>query len=135
MQRQQADRELRDTCMNAYQRMVTTENDRKLPSSGVIGHDTSDSFADLGDESRVFHLTDRWVVLLRDLFELVVSIKLYLPSQILELLLKASFNQVDGTVVDSEFSLTVTQRGSASELEHYRRERTWPPLDDTERRG
>ena len=121
--------------MNAYQRMVTTENDRKLPSSGVIGHDTSDSFADLGDESRVFHLTDRWVVLLRDLFELVVSIKLYLPSQILELLLKASFNQVDGTVVDSEFSLTVTQRGSASELEHYRRERTWPPLDDTERRG
>jgi len=91
--------------------MITTENNRKLPSSGVVGHDTRDSLTDPGDESRVFHLTDRWVVLLRDLFELVMSVKLYIPSQVLELLFKAGFNQVDGTVVDSEFSLAVTQWG------------------------
>jgi hypothetical protein len=85
--------------------MVTTENDRKLPFSGVARHDTSYSLADPGYKSRVLHLADRWVVLLRDLFELVVAVELNLPSQILELLLEAGFNQVDGTVVNPELSL------------------------------
>lgn len=98
-------------CIYAHQRMVTTENDRNLPSSGVTGHDTSYSLAYLGDESRVLHLADRWIVLLRDLFELVVSVKLNLPSQVLELLFEAGFNQVDGTVVDSELCLVVAEWG------------------------
>lgn len=91
--------------------MVTSENDRELPSSGVVGHDAGDSLGNAGHESRVLHLPDWWVVLLRDLLELVVSVELYLPSQILKLLFEASVYQVDGTVVDSELSLGVAYEG------------------------
>jgi len=96
-------------CVNAHQRMVTTENDRKLPSFGVPRHDTSYSLAYPGHESRVLHLANRWVVILRDLFELMVSVELNLISQAFELFLEAGFNQVDGTMVYSEFSLKTTK--------------------------
>ena len=85
--------------------MITTENDRKLPSSGVGRYDTSYGLAYPGYESRVLHLADWWVVLIRDLLELVVSVKLNLVSQVPELLFEAGFNQVDRTMVNSEFSL------------------------------
>ena len=75
--------------MNAHQRMVTAENDWELPSSGVVGHHARDSLADSGHEPRVLHLPDWWVVRLRELLELVVPVKLYLPSQILELFFEA----------------------------------------------
>ena len=91
----------------AYQRMVAAENNRKLPSSGMVGHDTSYSLAYMGYKSWVLHLADWWVILLRDLFELVVSVKLNLQSQSPKLLFETGFNQVDGTVVDSELSLTI----------------------------
>ena len=73
-------------------------------------HDTSHSLAYPGYESRVLHLTDWWVVFLRNLFELVVPVKLDLPSQVPELLFEAGFNQVDRTVVDSELSLATAER-------------------------
>ena len=85
--------------------MVTTENDRKLPSSGVARHDTSYSLTHPGHESRVLHLANRWVVILRDLLELVVSVELDFISQVFELFFEARFNQVDGTMVYSKFSL------------------------------
>ena len=112
--------------------MVTTENDRKLPPSGVTGYDTSYSLAYLGHESRVLHLADWWVILFRDLLELVVSVKLNIPTQVLELLSEAGFNQVNRTVVDSEFSLTTVERGSVTEFKSCRRKCTWPPLYHTE---
>lgn len=96
--------------------MVTTENDRKLPSSRVARHDTGYSLAYPGHESRVFHLADRWVVILRDLFELMVSVELNFISQVFELLLEAGFNQVDGAVVYSEFGLETAKWPSVPEL-------------------
>lgn len=92
--------------------MVTTENDRKLSSFGMAGHNARNSLAYTGNKSRVLQLADWWVVLLRDLFELVVSVKLDPVSQVLELLFEAGFDQVDGTIVDSEFSLVTAQYGS-----------------------
>jgi len=88
--------------------MVTTENDWKLSSPDVVRNDTGYRLGDLGHKSRVLHLADRWVVSLRDLFELVMPIKLNFPSQVLELLFEASFNQVNWTVVNSEFGLVIT---------------------------
>lgn len=67
--------------------MVSAENNRKLAFSGMARYDTGYSLADLGHESRVLHLPDRRVILLSDLFELMVSVELNLPSQISELLL------------------------------------------------
>lgn len=113
--------------------MITAENNRKLPSSSMTRHDTSDSLADPGYESRIFHLTNWRVVLCRDLFELVVSIELNLPSQLLELLSEAGLNQVDGTVVNPELSLAVAGQKSGSVDPSYERKRTWPPLDGEER--
>jgi len=60
--------------------MVTTENNRKLPSFGVARHNTSYSLAYPRYESWILHLADWWVVILRDLFKLVVSVKLNLIS-------------------------------------------------------
>ena len=85
--------------------MVTTENDRKLPSSGVARHDTSYSLTYPGHESWVLHLANGWVVILRDLFELMVSVELNLISQVFELFFEACFNQVDGAMVYAEFGL------------------------------
>jgi len=85
--------------------MVTTENDRKLPSSGVVSHDTSYRLTYPGYESRVLHLANRWVVILGDLFELVVSVELNLISQVFELFFETGLDQMDGAMVDSEFSL------------------------------
>ena len=99
--------------------MVSAENDRKLPSSGVIRNDTGDRLADLGYESRVLHLAYRRVTLCRNLFELVMSVKLDLPSQVLELLSEAGFHQVNGTAVNSKLSLTVTGTKSGSENPSY----------------
>ena len=99
--------------MSTYQRMVTTKNNRKLSSSGMTSNYSSDSLADPGYESRILHLADWRVVLLGDLFELVMSVKLNLPSQIPELLLETGFNQVDRTVVNSELSLAVASRCQA----------------------
>jgi hypothetical protein len=81
-------------CMrvNAYQRVVTAENDGNLPPFGVARHDIGYTFADPGHKSRVLHLADWWVVFLSDLFELVVAVKLNLPPQVLELLFEAGFN-------------------------------------------
>lgn len=70
-------------------------------------NDTSDSLADPGYESRILHLANWWVIPFRDLFELVMSVKLDLPSQVLELLFEAGFYQVDRTAVNSESSLAV----------------------------
>ena len=91
--------------------MVTTKNNRKLPFPDMIRHDAGDSLADLRYKSRVLHLADWWVVLFRDLFELVVPVKLNLPSQVLKLLSEAGFDQVDGTVINSKFSLVAAASG------------------------
>jgi len=80
--------------------MVTAENNRELPSSSMTRHNTSDSLADPGYESRILHLANWRVIQFRDLFELVVSIKLNLPSQLAELSFETGLNQVDGTVVN-----------------------------------
>ena len=67
-------------CANAHQRMVTTKNNWKLSSFDMVGNNTCDSLADPGYKSRILHLADRRVVLFRDLFKLVMSVKLNLPS-------------------------------------------------------
>jgi hypothetical protein len=89
--------------------MVSTENDRKLPFFGVVGNGTGDSLADPGYKSRVLHLAYRRVTLCTDVFELVMSVKLNLPSQVLELLFEAGFHQVNGTVVNPKLSLVVSE--------------------------
>jgi hypothetical protein len=60
--------------------MISAENNRKLAFSGVARYDTSYGLADPGYESRVLHLPNRRIILPSNLFELVVSVKLNLPS-------------------------------------------------------
>ena len=97
--------------------MVATENDRELPSLGVARHDASYSLAYPGYESGVLHLANWWVVILRDLFKLVVSVELNFISQIFELFFEAGLNQVDGPMVYSEFTLETAKWWSVPELE------------------
>lgn len=103
-----------DICLYAHQGMVSAENDWKLPSSDVARNGTGDGLANLGYESRVLHVAYRRVTLRIDLFELVMSVKLNLPSQVLELLFEAGFHQVNGTAVDPKLGLAVSGAESGS---------------------
>lgn len=108
--------------------MVATEDNRKLASSGVARDDASYGFTHPGYGSRVLHVADWWVALLDDLFKLVMSVKLNLPSYVLELLLKTGLHQVDRAVVNSEFSLRMVV-ALVSKGNGCKRGRTWPPLN------
>lgn len=94
--------------------MISAENDRKLPSFDVTRNCAGHSLANPGYESRVLHLAYRRVTLCIDLFELVMSVKLNLPSQVLELLFEAGFYQVNGAAVNSKLGLAVSETESGS---------------------
>ena len=60
--------------------MIATESKRQVAPLCMIADNFCNSFADAGDEAGVLELANRGVVLLVDLLELVVAVKVYLPA-------------------------------------------------------
>ena len=81
--------------------MIATESKRQLAPSGMISNGLCDGFADTGDEAGILELANGRVVLLVDLLELVVAVKVDFPAEFCELLWETGFDEADGTVIDA----------------------------------
>lgn len=81
--------------------MIATESKRQLAPSGMISNGLCDGFTDTGYEAGILELANGRVVLLVDLLELVVAVKVDLPAELCELLRETSFDEADGAVIDA----------------------------------
>ena len=107
--------------------MIATEGERELPFLRVISDDPRDGLADARDEPGVLELPDRRVVLGRNLFELVVAVKLDLPAELSQLLWQTCLDEVDGTFVYTQLGLSRRARQYGANCGCFV-PLTWPPL-------
>lgn len=85
--------------------MITAERKGKLSLFSVLAHNVGDGLADTRHQAGVLELANWGIVLGVELFELVVPIKLNLPSELSKLLGQAGLYEVDGTFVHAGFGL------------------------------
>ena len=96
---------MKDFAFRTYQRVVAAEGERQLTLLRVVAHDLRDGLAYARDEARVLELANGRVVLGPNVLELMVAVKLDLPSELCELLRKSSLDEVDGAFVYAELGL------------------------------
>jgi len=90
--------------------VITAERKGQRAFACVATHDPGNSLGDFGNEPRILEFPDWRVKLGRYVFELMVPIKLYNPTEILELIYKTSINQVYRAPVNSNSVLQNVQK-------------------------
>jgi hypothetical protein len=93
-------------------RVVTAERKGQRTFAYVATYDSRNSLGDLGNEPRILEFSDGRVGLSRDIFELMVPIEFYNPTEILELIHKACVYQVYWAFVNSESVLNNVQKNT-----------------------
>jgi hypothetical protein len=93
-------------------RVVTAERKGQRTFAYVATYDSRNSLGDFGNEPRILEFSDGRVGLSRDIFELMVTIKFYNPTEILELIYKACVYQVYWAFVNSESVLDNVQKNT-----------------------
>jgi hypothetical protein len=81
--------------------VITAKGDRELAGLCMATNHLSHGFRHFGHETGILQDTNRWVILGFEFFKLVVTIELYFPAQSGNLINEASFDQVDGALIDA----------------------------------
>ena len=87
--------------------MITAKRERQLSRLRVRSDDFGDRLADAGYAPRVLEHADGRVIdeLAADLVELVVPVKLHVPTKGFELLGETSMNEMDRALIDAGLRL------------------------------
>jgi hypothetical protein len=108
--------------------VVTAERKGQKTFAYVATYDSRNSLGDFGNEPRIPEFPDRRVKLRRYVLELMVPIKLYNPTEILELIHKTCVYQVYRGFVNSNSVLENVQKIIRTPKERRGRKPTCPPL-------
>ena len=90
--------------------MIAPKGKWQVAPLRMIADDICDGFANAGDETGVLEFANGRVVLLIDLLELVVAVKVDFPAEFGELFGKTCFDQADGSVIDAFLGLDGANR-------------------------
>lgn len=86
-------------------RVVAAQSDRQLAVLGMTADHACDRLADTGNQPRVLQYTDWRVGSSLNFLELIMTVEIDLPANLLKLLDKTSFNEVNWTFIDAQFWL------------------------------
>ena len=90
--------------------MVASQSERELALGSMPAHSLGDGLGDARNGARVEEFADGRIVGDGELLELVVPVKVDVPSELLQLVDEAGFDEMDGTIVHADFLLPENER-------------------------